>query len=685
MIRLMQGVLAGLGMLLLVTQPAVAVDKAAIDAAIERGVNFVKSQQLQDGTWHHSHRAGATALCALALLECSVPVDDPSILKAARAVRQEMVTSNHVYSISLAILFLDRLGDPDDVPLIESLGVRLLEGQKLVGSWSYTTPAPDAGETRRLTAVAAQAGAEGKQRVKRGEGEKRSEKDLAPEVQQQLQQLNARRARAEDGISAGDNSNTQFAILGLWVARRHGVPVDRALRDCENYFRKSQNPDGGWGYVISMAPGGGAGFGLPMAGMAGAPQGMGGGLVPGGLPLQSIGGSSGPMTCAGLLGLGLAYGAWQEAGLRTDPKAPDRGRPGPAAPAPAARDPNKDVNVQAALRALAASVSNPGGKPIDLGGGRGARPGVPVPPGGGAVPPPLPFGRPGGANGKAYYFLWSLERVAVAFDLDTLGKKDWYGWGAEILLANQDLNGGWTNGEYPEGCCDSAFALLFLKRANLLGDLTRSLKGRIKDPGKATLAAGGIGGAELLKKGVPPSEGTEPRTTPDSGSRPKTATAPPAANANTPEGRLAAQLVDGSAARQEEALEKLRDGRGAEYTDALAAAIPKLSGKVKAKAREALAERLSRMKAATLADKLSDEDLEVRRAAAIACAMKEDLSNVEKIIALLDDPEPPVARAAHAALKSLSNQDFGPSEDATRAEKARAIAAWKEWWQKQKK
>src|SRR5262249_10052952 len=37
------------------------------------------------------------------------------------------------------------------------------------------------------------------------------------------------------------NSNTQFATLALWVARRHGVPIDRSLRLIVRRFRTSQN------------------------------------------------------------------------------------------------------------------------------------------------------------------------------------------------------------------------------------------------------------------------------------------------------------------------------------------------------------------------------------------------------------------------------------------------------------
>ena len=53
-----------------------------------------------------------------------------------------------------------------------------------------------------------------------------------------------------------------------------------------------------------------------------------------------------------------------------------------------------------------------------------------------------------------------------------------------------------------------------------------------------------------------------------------------------------------------------------------------------------------------------------RRAAALACAMKEDKAHLAKLIELLQDGEQPVARAAYVALKSLTSQDFGPARDA---------------------
>jgi hypothetical protein len=247
-------------------------------------------------------------------------------------------------------------------------------------------------------------------------------------------------------------------------------------------------------------------------------------------------------------------------------------------------------------------------------------------------------------RGDAYYFLFSLERVAMVYGLETIGDKNWYTWGADYLVGKQNQDGSWT-GQYAEAGSDTCFALLFLRRANLAQDLTATLKGQVKDPGKRELRA-----VEDIDKGV----GTRP--------------APPA----DPEvARLSDELVKADGGQQEQALRKLRDGKGAAYTDALAHAIHRLEGDAKGKARDALADRLARMTAATLKDKLQDEDPEIRRAAALACAMKEDRANVPRLIELLEDPEPAASRAAHAALKSLAGRDLGPQP-----------APWKDWWAK---
>jgi hypothetical protein len=441
----------------------------------------------------------------------------------------------------------------------------------------------------------------------------------------------ARRQRGSRMVYSTDNSNTQFALFALWVARRHGLPVEGALTEVGNRFRRSQMPDGTWGYMLQTPPPAFRHIPQPMIALPGGP--------------------SPAMTCAGLVGLATANGVRavlkaRAEGPQTAPAGHRKAEPPPSGP---------EAAVRKGLLALSHAIGQPTGDPSRV------------------MPPPFY-----GNGGKLYYYLWSLERVAMAFGLETIGKKDWYNWGAEVLLVNQNRSGGWTNGHFNQGECDTSFALLFLRRANLASDLTRSLQGQFKDPGRVELTGGRVGPSGLPKVTNPFANPPSETGLKDPGDNPGS---PPDNPVNEAD-RLGMALVSATGKQQDLVLDKLRQGKGSAFTAALAQAIAKMEGGARQKAREALAERLARMNSSTLGEKLQDEDLEIRRAAALACAMRDDKTHFAKLIGLLQDPEPPVARAAQAALKSLSNQDLGPPEDASRAEKAKAVEAWKAWWEK---
>ena len=226
--------------------------------AIDQGINFLKANQLPDGSWPHEY-IGATGLVGLTLLECGVPRADPAVQRAAQLVRRTSITLTHTYSLSLSILFLDLMGDPADEALIESMAVRLLAGQTAQGGWVYQCPGPNEVESRRLARLTEQRNqlVAGQELSRTDPEERRPAQKLSPEIQLQLQQVRFQRlqnlARPQGGVS-GDNSNTQFATLALWVARRHGLPVEGALGEIEARFRSSQNPvDGGWSYVPQFA------------------------------------------------------------------------------------------------------------------------------------------------------------------------------------------------------------------------------------------------------------------------------------------------------------------------------------------------------------------------------------------------------------------------------------------------
>lgn len=71
------------------------------------------------------------------------------------------------------------------------------------------------------------------------------------------------------------------------------------------------------------------------------------------------------------------------------------------------------------------------------------------------------------------YFYWSLERVGMIYGITKIRDVDWYGWGVERLLRMQREDGGWGDND----CVDTAFAVLFLARANVAEDLTAVLGG----------------------------------------------------------------------------------------------------------------------------------------------------------------------------------------------------------------
>jgi hypothetical protein len=580
-----------------------------IAKAVERGVAYLRAEEAQNGLSAVSgYPLGGTALAGLALMECGLRAEDPTMERILAKVRDGAVTADKTYILSLFIMLLDRANDPADIPLIESMAVRLVGGQNLRGGWTYDCPVSrDASEVRRLTAVA-----KNREKIAASQSVPRRRRDVrheprqvSPEIVEQFKAVSVSPRTAEQD----DNSNTQFATMALWVASRYDLPVDDALARVEDRFRLTQNPnDGGWGYNAN----------------AHADR------------------STTSMTCAGLLGLAIGHGVRAVPDSKLSP-ANRRKQP----------DLTKDPAVLAGLQVLATAVGVPRG---------------------GLIQPDILKQ----IDAWDYYFLWSLERVAVAYGLNTIGHKDWYHWGAEILLATQAPDGAW-GGAHERGIANTSFALLFLRRANLAEDLTATLRGKMGDPGERTLRRGGIGG-DAMKRYVlapgnnPQNRGTEPSSN---------ATSPAAPGLDPDVAPLVRALVEAADNRQAELIAQYQESKGTVYTQALAAAIHRLDGTARTAARDALAERLYRMTAQTLRDKLKDSDEEVRSAAALACGMKKDNQYVPDLIASLDDMDRRVVRAAYIALKNISNQDFGPSAAATAQQRTKAIAAWKDWWQKQ--
>lgn len=621
---LVLAVAAGVGVSLVGEPPAArAASPKQIDTAIQRGMVFLKDKYkggelpLSEPA-HDKGGYGGAALAGLALLEGGTLPNDPSLVNIRQQVRKAAFTLNHTYPVSLALMFLDRYGDPADIPVVQMLAVRLLAGHLKNGGWSYDTCAeiPEA-EAKRLEAVfQAQP-----LNVAPGEGARQ----VHPEVIRHGQAIYAATTRGEGG---GDNSNTQFGLLALWIARRHAINAEENFIRVEQRFINTQLPDGTWGYA---------------EGTPGSPS----------------------MICVGIMGLATSVGRQQERKLRAEakmevktggadkgePKAPKvddifftpakkEGAPKPERVAPTG-DGLRDAKLNAAFAALGrflVSAKQQGGIVA-------------------ANPPTL--------GHRDLYFLWCVERVGVIFGRDRIGGLDWYEEGAEGLVRLQGGDGSWSvNGYQP--AVNTSFAVLFLSKSNVVRDLSSKIQGDTGPKGK---------GAKEPK---------DPLASKDPPPQPEPETPEPGGLPDNEAGRVATTLLGTSSAEWKKTLDAVKGAKGSHFTHALALTLGVVDGDRKKDVREALAERLARMTATSLRAMLKADDPEVRRAAALACGMKDDKAHVPDLIERITDPEEYVTRAAVASLKSLTGQDHGPAVGATNDQRKAAADAWRAGWAKKK-
>ncbi len=327
-----------------------------INAAIERGVVYLK-KHMEEVRLPCRYEG----LLGLALLECGVPTDDPVVQRIAVSLRRQVPQLTGTYEMSLAILFFDRLEGALDGVRIRALAEALGLGQTTDGGWGYHCP--------HATSLGG----------------------LPPRPQVSPPRNGVPRRPV---AAWSDHSNTQFAVLGLWVGQRHGRNTRGPLARVDSHFRSIQNSDGGWAY---------------------RPQAQASTLA---------------NTCSGLLALAAGHGINAQTGREARPLV------GPQA--------EKDRAVVAALECLDKF---------------------------------LPLGRLPGAGPRCdLYTLWSVERVATLYDLKEIGGREWYPIFAHALLGAQQADGSWRT-SYPAPV-DTCFALLILRRSNLLPDLTATLQGK---------------------------------------------------------------------------------------------------------------------------------------------------------------------------------------------------------------
>jgi hypothetical protein len=195
-----------LGALLAVSTPARAdvpreplVDQ--VRKAIDQGITYLKSQE-HNGRWETDgyqlqYQGGGTALALLALLNAGVKPDEPVIQRGLKYLRD--VEPKATYVVGLQTMVFAEARQAEDRPRIQRnvrwlLDARSYDNRHNFHGWWY-------------------AGHEGR-------------------------------------AGGSDNSNTQYAVLGLWAAATAGVPIERAVwQQIRDYYLNCQSHDGTWSYV----------------------------------------------------------------------------------------------------------------------------------------------------------------------------------------------------------------------------------------------------------------------------------------------------------------------------------------------------------------------------------------------------------------------------------------------------
>jgi hypothetical protein len=451
------------------------VDPEKVNAAIRKGVAFLERTSPEWVTVNMAYNLGVPALGGLALLECETPPTSPLIQQIAGQVRTQCLNNTMTYEVSLAILFLDRLGESRDRGLIQTLAARLIAGQDAAGGWSYHNPILTQPETVRLLAIMQQSrlaaarplvpltiGAEnvppkgGKVRdpfadpfassfgdLETEPGVRRDSKGDATQTvkltgdDRPLPPKILPRSRMS-GQPAPLVSTTPTLLPNMALTQRlQDLPTvrqrDRSRASLEVNLKDARSDLSNTQF---------AGLALWAARRHGVVSDRA--LLLTELRLRKTQQTSGSwtyqeqpnfpqdaaLTCCGLLGLALGTAADQPHGaslaqaLRTDPI------------------------IQRALDNLGEQTGNP-----------------------------LPDYSTVGET-HDIYALWSTERVAMLYRQSTIRGKDWYGWGAQNLLKNQDANGSWRDphGHGHNAQSDTSLALLFLVRSNLVQEITDQIR-----------------------------------------------------------------------------------------------------------------------------------------------------------------------------------------------------------------
>jgi len=216
-----------------------AVDQARVDAAIARGVEFLRTAKAPSAK-------KSDELILLTLLHAGVPPADPLFKRLLDGILEAPL--DKTYNVSLQAMILEELDRAKYQPRLQKCAQFLVDNQCKNGQWSYGTASVFADNLPVPTEAPRDvASAGGRVRDFSAPKEK-------PKVTRKLPVKKMR-----DGPASGDNSNSQYAALGLRACFDAGIEFPRDLITlakewwikCQAKEEAADNGYGGvrgWGY-----------------------------------------------------------------------------------------------------------------------------------------------------------------------------------------------------------------------------------------------------------------------------------------------------------------------------------------------------------------------------------------------------------------------------------------------------
>jgi len=204
---------ASILMLAFLCQPAQAQTRTEpladkVRKSIGRGIEFLRKTQRGEGSWEIDGKVtiktpgGESALALLALLNCGVPPEDPTVVRGLKYLRGLEPDTTYVRALQTMVLAEANRPDLDKEKIQGNvnwlLAGRIYNKQNMLVGWSYT---------------------------------QKSDADIPY-----------------------DNSNAQYALLGLWAGQRAGAQIDATIwQEIREFYTRTQHQDGrddgSWNYA----------------------------------------------------------------------------------------------------------------------------------------------------------------------------------------------------------------------------------------------------------------------------------------------------------------------------------------------------------------------------------------------------------------------------------------------------